>query len=81
MSTAMTGAATNNYSGTMSMGVKMAYWLTNSLNIGLGLWHMQNVPGVTIPAGSVTGASACPGCFVNQVNMNGAYLNTFFLFI
>ncbi len=81
LATAMTGAATNNYSGTMSMGIQLGTWLNNSLRVGGGLFHVQNIPGIAIPAGSVTGATACPGCFVNQFNMNGAYLDTFFLFI
>ncbi|HXP93091.1 MAG TPA: S-layer homology domain-containing protein [Candidatus Binatia bacterium] len=75
------GSAAANFNGQMGMGINVGHWLNSSLRVGAGVYHMQNIPGVTIPAGSVTGGGACPGCFVNQVNLNGAYLDTFFLFI
>jgi hypothetical protein len=81
MATDLTGSPANSYNGTMSMGLAVGHWLNNSLRIGAGVFHAQNIPGVAIPAGSVTGATACPGCFVNQFNSNGAYLDSFFLFI
>jgi len=75
------GSAVGNFDGQMGLGINVGHWLTSNLRVGVGVYHMQNIPGVTIPAGSVTGGGACPGCFVNQVNLNGAFFDTFFFFI
>jgi len=60
-------------SGTELFGLQLDHWFTNGVRVGVTGLHVQNIPGVTLPAGNLT---TCPGCFLNRLNVNQIYLDT-----
>jgi hypothetical protein len=62
-------------SGTILEGLQIDHWFANNVRAGITGLHVQNIPGVTLPAGNL---STCPGCFVNSININQIYLDTWF---
>jgi len=59
-----------NFNGTQLFGVILGHWMTDNVRVSLGAFHLQSIPGVTIPVGTNGTANTCAGCFVNSLTQN-----------
>src|SRR5579883_2277884 len=69
--TGFTPGGAVNQNGMQLFGVEYGYWFTDHVRATIGAYHLQNIPGVTIPVGTNGTANTCAGCYVNSVNQNG----------
>jgi hypothetical protein len=63
----------SNSAGTQHYVIQLDHWFNDNFRAGITFQHFSSLPGITIPGGSLT----CPGCFVNGVNVNQVYLDTY----
>jgi hypothetical protein len=62
-----------NMAGMQRFVIQADHWFNNNFRAGISYVHVGSNPNTTIMAGG----TGCPGCFVNFVNMNQVYLDTF----
>jgi hypothetical protein len=67
-----------NGSGMQSYRVVLDHWVSDNVRFGITALHIQNIPGVFIPAGNL---ATCPGCAVNSYQENQIYLDSYFYFL
>jgi hypothetical protein len=64
--------AWSNAAGTQHWTLQLDHWFNANFRAGITFMHFNNNSNVAIPAGGLT----CPGCFVNNAQMNQVYLDT-----
>ncbi|MBV9439209.1 MAG: S-layer homology domain-containing protein [Candidatus Eremiobacteraeota bacterium] len=79
-SSPLTGLGFSNFNGMQVAGATFQHWVTNSLRFGIYAAHLNNTPGVRFPIGTNGTANGCPNCFVNFLNTNYVYLDTWLYF-
>jgi hypothetical protein len=66
----------SNYAGSQFEVLQYAHWFSDNFNLNIGFVHQGTLPHTTVPAGG----PACPGCYIDHVNANALFVNSWLAF-
>lgn len=64
------------YTGTQLEALQYAHWFSDNFNLNIGFVHQGTLPHTTIPIGG----TGCPGCYVDHINTNTLFVNSWMAF-
>jgi hypothetical protein len=66
----------SNYAGTQLEALQYVHWFSDNFNLNVGYVHQGTLPHTTLPIGG----TGCPGCYVDHVNTNTLFVNSWMAF-